>query len=581
MANISDYMSRLNNEGIQTDADSFGLLGYKWGASTAAGTSGGTVTYAFAPAYISTPSGRTYTRPVSSSYANEIHDAFDTWETVADINFQFVSSYTQADIIVGFGYIDGSRGTLGVTGNSTYGGSLNRSYILFDTAEYWNLGDDTPSSYQADFSAVALHEVGHAIGIDHSTSGTLMAPYQNTGSLSLTSDDISAARAIYGTGSGTGGGTDTSPATGNNTIATAETINLTNNSAVLIGSVGYGGDSDDYFVFSPTSSGTMTISLSGLSADIDLRLLSSSGTQLRSSIASGSSNETISYFVSSGSTYYVRVDPYYSAASNYVLSFSMGNTSTPTNNNTRSTADLLVFDSSGQATINGTVGYGSDSADYFTFTATASGTLDVTLTGLTADIDLRLLSSSGSTLRSSIRSGSNDESVSYEVVEGSTYYIYVDPYYSAASSYSLSVSLENNTPSANDDVTQSEAQGIARLYNASFGRRPDADGLNYWIDAYDDGMSLDNIADNFLSSSEFISRFGTASTISNTTYINLLYQNVLGRNGDAGGINYWTGVLQQSNDRAQLLIDFAQSAENVANTGYLSGLSQTDGVWTF
>ncbi|MBM9521364.1 pre-peptidase C-terminal domain-containing protein, partial [Desulforhopalus vacuolatus] len=70
---------------------------------------------------------------------------------------------------------------------------------------------------------------------------------------------------------------------------------------------------------------TATIDLTGLSSDIDLRLLSSSGSRLdssssHSSYSGGSSSESISYNLTSGEIYYVKVDPYKSNTSDYNLS---------------------------------------------------------------------------------------------------------------------------------------------------------------------------------------------------------------------------------------------------------------------
>ena len=53
-----------------------------------------------------------------------------------------------------------------------------------------------------DFLSVALHEVGHALGLDHSTvRGSVMYPTYDgciNNPPSLTADDIAGIRAIYG-----------------------------------------------------------------------------------------------------------------------------------------------------------------------------------------------------------------------------------------------------------------------------------------------------------------------------------------------------------------------------------------------
>ncbi len=65
---------------------------------------------------------------------------------------------------------------------------------------------------------------------------------------------------------------------------------------------------NDYYAFSVTNGGTVTISLTTLPADYQLALLNSSGTTLLSSTNSGTTSETINTAVAPG-TYYARVYP--------------------------------------------------------------------------------------------------------------------------------------------------------------------------------------------------------------------------------------------------------------------------------
>ena len=102
-----------------------------------------------------------------------------------------------------------------------------------------------------------------------------------------------------------------------------------------------------------------------------------------------------------------------------------------------------------------------------------------------------------------------------------------------------------------------------RLYNAAFKRLPDADGLKYWIDMLSSGANSDRvISKSFLASDEFADRYG--SNVSNGQYVETLYTNILGRDYDQGGYNYWVGKLDEGRERYQLLINFAESDENKA-----------------
>ena len=101
-----------------------------------------------------------------------------------------------------------------------------------------------------------------------------------------------------------------------------------------------------------------------------------------------------------------------------------------------------------------------------------------------------------------------------------------------------------------------------RLYNAAFARFPDASGLEYWIGKNASGENSNRVvAQSFLGSSEFTQKYG--SNVSDETYVNNLYKNVLGRDADTEGLNYWVGNLSSGLEtRYEALLGFAESAEN-------------------
>ena len=70
------------------------------------------------------------------------------------------------------------------------------------------------------------------------------------------------------------------------------------------------------------------------------------------------------------------------------------------------------------------------------------------------------------------------------------------------------------------------------LYNTSSKRLPDPDGLEYWIGKNSSGENDERaVASSFLVSDEFEERYG--ANVSDTTYVNNLYQNVLERLPDS------------------------------------------------
>ena len=65
----------------------------------------------------------------------------------------------------------------------------------------------------------------------------------------------------------------------------------------------------------------------------------------------------------------------------------------------------------------------------------------------------------------------------------------------------------------------------------------------------------------FLASAEFKERYG--SNISNEKYVETLYLNVLNRELDQGGYDYWVGNLNNGvEQRHEVLLGFSESAEN-------------------
>ncbi|NQZ09614.1 MAG: DUF4214 domain-containing protein, partial [Algicola sp.] len=109
-----------------------------------------------------------------------------------------------------------------------------------------------------------------------------------------------------------------------------------------------------------------------------------------------------------------------------------------------------------------------------------------------------------------------------------------------------------------------QRQAISRLYYAFFLRQPDSQGLIYWIHRFDDGLSLPQIADEFAKSAEFQARYGS---LSNEAFVNLVYQNVLGRLPDSTGLNYWKGRLDNASiSPGGLMVGFSESNENINNT---------------
>jgi hypothetical protein len=130
---------------------------------------------------------------------------------------------------------------------------------------------------------------------------------------------------------------------------------------------------------------------------------------------------------------------------------------------------------------------------------------------------------------------------------------------------------------------KADAEAVGRLYEAGLGRKADIAGLNFWYDVHADGNSELVIAREFLKSAEFTKNFGNASTMSNRELVEAMYENVLGRGSDGEGAAFWIGQLESGYGRENLLVAFADSAENLSQSDYLHSLAwnASTGDWYF
>jgi len=110
-----------------------------------------------------------------------------------------------------------------------------------------------------------------------------------------------------------------------------------------------------------------------------------------------------------------------------------------------------------------------------------------------------------------------------------------------------------------------------RVYKAAFNREPDQGGLGFWIAQMDSGMNMVEVAARFIDSNEFRAMYGTSPT--DEQYLTKVYQNVLGRNPEPTGYNWWLNEIRTNPEktRAKVLADFSESAENKVGTAQLVG----------
>ena len=130
------------------------------------------------------------------------------------------------------------------------------------------------------------------------------------------------------------------------------------------------------------------------------------------------------------------------------------------------------------------------------------------------------------------------------------------------------------------DIGKDQTAGSGyMLYKAAFNRTPDAGGLGYWISKMDAGVTYSSVAQSFVNSAEFKTAFG-GSNPSVNTLVTKLYNNVLNRTPDAGGLAFWQDKLNTGWSTADVLGYFSTSGENVTNVTPLiaNGISYTQYV---
>ena len=73
--------------------------------------------------------------------------------------------------------------------------------IHFDEDEPWVAGTSTVPATSKSLLAVAVHEIGHSLGLKHSSvADAIMKPlYQTSASVELGDDDIRGVQSLYGT----------------------------------------------------------------------------------------------------------------------------------------------------------------------------------------------------------------------------------------------------------------------------------------------------------------------------------------------------------------------------------------------
>ena len=159
------------------------------------------VTWSFAAA------GGVFTDGVAPAYQALVQQAVAEWDDVAGITLQQVSDAAGAGIRIGFGEFGAGASQIGETDYSYYTGTPETfvpgvTVRVEDPVEHGlstATGTAIYSGTQTSLYQVILHEVGHALGLNHSTDvNAIMFASAGTVNRDLDASDTAGIQALYG-----------------------------------------------------------------------------------------------------------------------------------------------------------------------------------------------------------------------------------------------------------------------------------------------------------------------------------------------------------------------------------------------
>lgn len=129
----------------------------------------------------------------------------------------------------------------------------------------------------------------------------------------------------------------------------------------------------------------------------------------------------------------------------------------------------------------------------------------------------------------------------------------------------LTIRVTNNDEIDGDSTQRTirevtSADMIAGLYIAFFNRAADYDGMSYWKNQIessngDASEMLNQIASGFATHPKFNLLY---SGMDNKEFVETIYRNILGYDGDEEGINFWTDLLLKGKSRSDMVAEFVE-----------------------
>jgi predicted Zn-dependent protease len=136
-----------------------------------------------------------------------VEQAFQAWAKASGLNFDEMASGSKADIQVGFSNLDPAKtNEIGLTKYNSKAGVLTSAKVELEDPNQASLvtnasGQLAYANTDASFEQVALHEIGHALGLaDTDMMGSIMNAVVSVDNQTLTTADIANVHKLYADG---------------------------------------------------------------------------------------------------------------------------------------------------------------------------------------------------------------------------------------------------------------------------------------------------------------------------------------------------------------------------------------------
>jgi hypothetical protein len=104
---------------------------------------------------------------------------------------------------------------------------------------------------------------------------------------------------------------------------------------------------------------------------------------------------------------------------------------------------------------------------------------------------------------------------------------------------------------------EGNAADAMRLYQTALGRSADIEGAQFWLDAIENGATVQQLATDFAGSTEFSTIWSAVST--NTELVTQIYQNAFGEAPDQAGLDFWVTALDDGLSTGDFIAQIAMT----------------------